>query len=183
MGKAKALKRKNFSAKVMKPASLVVKATQSYVKPVPTKVSDNFQNGRREPMTISINNVEKATHGVIQTYEELNNVARALSEATMQSASAMTKGWDEITRSAGGMMQESVERTMSASKTMMSCKSMREAMEMQNEFIKTCFDSWMAGTGKLTEISARISKEVMEPVTQQVSSTMNKIMVKTRLAA
>ncbi len=134
-------------------------------------------------MTINYNNVEKATQGVMQAYEEINDVARAFGEATMQSASALSKGFEEISRSAGGIMQESMERTMSASKTIMSCKSVKEAMELQNEFVKNCFDSWMAGTGKITEISARISKEVLEPVTQQVNTTMSKAMVKGRMVA
>ena len=44
--------------------------------------------------------------------------------------------------------------------------------------MKDCFDHWMAGTGRLTEISARTTQEAFEPVTKHASATMNKAMRK-----
>jgi phasin family protein len=132
---------------------------------------------------MSMASVEKASASVMQAYEEMNNMARAFSEASMQSAAAMTKGWEEISRTASGMVQESVARSMEASKAMMGMKDVRQMVEAQQEMVKEFCDSWMAGTGKLGEISARISQEVAEPVSTQMNSAMGKIMAKARTAA
>lgn len=134
-------------------------------------------------MNMSMESVEKATQNLMQACEEINGMARAFGEATMQSATAMTKGWEEISRSANGILQESMARTMTASKSMMGMRDMRQVMQMQQDMMKDCMDCWMAGTGKMTEISARVSKEVVEPVAQQVSGSLTKIMSKVKAAA
>jgi phasin family protein len=137
---------------------------------------------RRLTMPATIEQMDKATQGMMQAYEEINSMAKAFGEATMQSASAMTKGIDELARSASGIMQESVARTMNASKTMMAAKNPREIMDMQAEFMKDCFDCWMAGTGKISEISARVTQEVIDPVAQHANAAISKAMVKARAA-
>jgi phasin family protein len=137
---------------------------------------------RRLTMTPTIEQMDKATQGLMQAFEEMNVSAKAFGEAAMQSASAMSKGWEEISRSASGIMQESMARTMSAGKTLMAAKNPKEMMDMQAEFVKDCFDYWMAGTGKISEISARVTQEVIDPVAQHANATMSKIMVKTRAA-
>ena len=134
-------------------------------------------------MVMQIENMEKATQSMSKAYEEINSMAHAFGEATMQSASAMTKGMEEMARSASGMMQETMASSMNAGKSLMAAKNPQEAFAMQQEMMKDFFDRMMASAGKMTEISTRISKEVAEPVAQQVNTAMSKIMSKAKMAA
>src|SRR5579862_3193299 len=106
-------------------------------------------------MSPATQHIEKANQSVMQIWEEMNNFSRESMEVAMRSVAAMTKGWDETTRSTGGLIQENWTRAMTAGKTIMDAKTMQEMMNMNVEFMKDCFDSWMAGTGRVTEISAR----------------------------
>jgi phasin family protein len=176
-----AMKKKDSNKKDA-PASLHrLKGAHNGSAPAAAKTPD-FEP-RRLTMTPTIEQMDKTAQGLMQAFEEMNASAKAFGEATMQSASAMTKGWEEISRSASGIMQESMARTMSAGKTLMGAKNPKEMMDMQAEFMKDCFDCWMAGTGKLSEISARVTQEVIDPVAQHASAAMSKMMVKTRSAA
>jgi len=175
------MKKKDGSRKVA--PSNDARARGASDKPVPAaNPKTHIYKQRRTMMQAPIEHMEKTTQGMMQAYEEMNAMAKAFGEATMQSAAAMTKGWEEISRSASGILQESMARTMSAGKTMMAAKNPKEIMDMQAEFMKDCFDYWMAGTGKISEISARITQEVMDPVAQQTNAAMSKMMVKARAA-
>ncbi len=133
-------------------------------------------------MTPSTEHMEQASQGMMQAYEDMNVLARDYMDAVMRSASAMSKGLDETIRSTSGIVQESMTRAMSASKTLTGAKNMREMMDLHAEFMKDCFDCWMAGTGKISEISARSAKEVIEPMAQHANDTISKIAQKTRAA-
>jgi phasin family protein len=138
---------------------------------------------KEQPMTASTEPMEKAAQGMMQMYEEANDFARNSMEAMLRSAAAMTKGWDETARSTGGLLQESLARVVSAGKTIMSAKNPREMMDMQTEFMKDCFDCWMSGTGKLSEISSRAAKEAIEPVAQHTNNAVVKFAQKAKAAA
>jgi phasin family protein len=86
----------------------------------------------------------------------------------------MSKGYEEFSRKLGTMVQESVSRALNTSKTMLSATSIKEIGELQSEFAKDFFEQWMAGTGRLSEISARVTQEALTPVARQASDTMSK---------
>ena len=133
-------------------------------------------------MNQATDTIEKTTQGMMQMVEEVNSFTRNSMDAALRSLTAMTKGWDETARSTGGLMQESMARAVSAGKTIMGAKSMREMMDLHTELMKDYFDCWMTGTGKLSEISARTTKEAIEPVAQQASSVVTKMTQKSRAA-
>ena len=127
--------------------------------------------------------MEKVTQNFVQMVEEMNHLARAAVEANVRSVSAAAKGLDESSKSVGHLVQENLSRMISAGKTVSEAKSPRDVMTMHQDFMKDCLDLWMAGASKLSEISARTAKDVVEPVAQHTNDTINRIMQKTRAAA
>ena len=134
-------------------------------------------------MTPSTEQMQKATTSMMTVYEELGTLAREQFDATIKSAAALTKGWDELARSTSGMMQESVARAVSASKTILGARSLREVTDLHNEMVKDMFDNWVASTGKISEISARVTQDAVAPISEQSSKTFHKIVQKVKTAA
>ena len=133
-------------------------------------------------MNMSNDQMDKATQSLIQMLEDINSMACQSMDVAMKSAAAVSKGLDETTRSATTLMQDSYNKAISASKTAMNVKSIPELMDLQAEFMKDCLDSWIAGGGRISEISARATKEAIEPMTQYANSTISKIVQKSRAA-
>ena len=153
--------------------------TSSDGDPSPTSDSRRiFMTASTEPME----QMEKAAKGIMEACEEMNSLAFQNMDAAIKSATAMSNGLDEITRNAGGLVQESLTRGMNAGKMMMGAKTVREAMDMQSEFMKECFDCWVSGTGKISKIRARMTQQVFEPMTEQAHNTMNKLAQKSKAA-
>jgi phasin family protein len=133
--------------------------------------------------TETMDQMEKATQTLMQACEEMNVLARDHVDATMKAANACWQGCTEITQNVNGLVQETMTRAASASKTILSAKSMREMMDLQNEFVKDFFDYWAAGTGKISEISARATKATVDPLAEHANHTMGKIAQRVKAAA
>lgn len=127
--------------------------------------------------------MEKAAQSLVQIYEEVNAITRAAVDANLKSVSAAAKGWDESSKSAGYLLQENISRALSAGKTIAEAKSVRDVMTMQQDFMKDCVDLWMASASKLSEITARTAKDVVEPVAQTANDTFSRMLQKVRVAA
>lgn len=126
---------------------------------------------------------EKATQTMMQMCDDMNAFARASIDANLKSITAAAKGWDESSQSTTSMLRENMARLMNAGKNIGEVRSPRDFVTMQQEFMKDCMDLWMAGATKLSEISARTAKDVVEPVAQHTNDAISRIMQKTRMAA
>ena len=131
----------------------------------------------------SMAQMEKATQSLVQACEEISNMAREQVDAAMRAATVCWQGASEINQNMNGLVQESVSRAVNAGKTIMGARTMREAMELQNDFMKDFFDCWVAGTGKISEIGARVTKQAVDPLAEQANSAMSKIAQRTKVAA
>jgi phasin family protein len=134
-------------------------------------------------MNNSSEHFEKASQGMIEACEEMSVTCRRSMDAMIESTTALSKGCEEFSRKIGDLMQESMSRTIAASKNMMAAKSPKEFADLHNEFMKESVDRWMAGTGRLSEISARMTQETFEPVTKHANAAINKAMHKTQQQA
>jgi len=130
----------------------------------------------------SLDQVEKAAQSVMQACEEVGTMAREHVDATMRAATAAWEGCTEINQNMSGLIQESVARAMNAGKTIMSAKSVKEAMDLHADFVKDAFDCWVAGTGKISEISARVTKEAIDPLAEHANKTFGKIAQRAKAA-
>jgi phasin family protein len=66
---------------------------------------------------------------------------------------------------------------------MMTAKSMPEAMNCHTEFMKECFDQFVATTGKMSEVAARTAQEAMSPIADQTNNSIAKFTQKIKHAA
>jgi phasin family protein len=126
--------------------------------------------------------IEKTTQGMMKACEDASAMARDHLDAAMKSAAVMSKGMEQIASQASGLFKESMERTMNAGKTMMSAKNPKEIADLHSELVKDVFDCWVAGTGKISEISARMTQDAMAPMAEQTNNTISKIAQKAKAA-
>ena len=127
--------------------------------------------------------IEKASQGMIEACEEMSATARRSVDAMIESTTALSKGCEEFGRKLGNLMQESMTRSVAAGKNLLAAKSPKEFADLHNEYMKDCFDHWMAGTGRLSEISTRTTQEAFEPVTKHAHAAINKAVRKTQQAS
>jgi len=115
---------------------------------------------------------------VSKAFGDMNLAVANYISAVNKSNTAMWQGIEEITRSVSGLSQESFARAISAYTTLASVKSPQEALETHTDFVKDSFDSAVANSSKVSEISVRTAQDAMSPLTQHANDAMTCVMNK-----
>jgi phasin family protein len=131
-------------------------------------------------MPSSPNGINDFTNAFTKAIEDINALISSYVSAATKSNAALWQGIEDITRSVGGLTQESFARTVSAYTTLSSAKTPQEAADMHAGFMKDSFDSAVANSGKVSEISVRIAQEAMNPLTQHANETISTMVKKTK---
>ena len=129
------------------------------------------------------NDANDFTQTMMKACEDANAMMSSYVSATTKSSAAALQGFEDMTRNMSGFMQESMARSVSACKAMMSAKSPQEAADTHAEFLKDCFDGIVAGGSKISEISLRTAKGAIDPIAQHTNETVGAVMKKAKVAA
>jgi phasin family protein len=131
-------------------------------------------------MTASAHIPHDFTNTLTKACEEMNNLTANFIGAATKSNAAAWQGLEDLARNMGGIMQESLTRSVHAYTAMTGVKSPQEAAETHADFLKDSFDSAMATSGKLSEISLRTAQSAIQPLTQHANEAMGAIMKKAK---
>jgi phasin family protein len=117
---------------------------------------------------------------VAKAFEDINAAVSNYVSAVTKSSAALWQGIEEITRNVGGLSQENFSRVMSAYTALASCKTPQEAITTQTDFVKESFDNAVANGSKVSELSVRVAKEAIGPLTQHANETISAVMNKVK---
>lgn len=115
---------------------------------------------------------------VMKAYEDAQKVMASYMEATTKASAAAMKGLEEMSRNMSGLMQDSYSRAVEACKTMMAAKTPQEVADKHAAFVKEYLDNMMAGSSKMSEVSMKVAKDTIDPLTQHANETVSSMMKK-----
>jgi phasin family protein len=84
-------------------------------------------------------------------------------DVAMKSFSAMSKGFQDIAKEAADYAKQSFETSSAAAERLMASKSIDKAFEVQSEYAKSAYESFVAQATKMGELYADIAKEAYKP--------------------
>lgn len=112
---------------------------------------------------------EKAAKG----YDQLFSYGKETAEAYVKAANAAGKGVETLHNEIFNFSKQTIEDNMAAAKALMSSKSVHEVLELQTDFVKQTFDTYVGEATKLGEILATTTKDAFEPIQTRLQSWMN----------
>lgn len=95
-------------------------------------------------------------------------------EAITKSSAILAKGMEDILKTCMEIAQESTEKSQSVAKTIMSCKTLNEFMDVQTKLAQASFDDFMTNATRISEKAVKLGTEVFEPINDQMGKTMKK---------
>jgi phasin family protein len=113
--------------------------------------------------------VEAGLKTAAQQFEKVTALGKNNVEAVVQSTTIVAKGCEEISKNLWSWMQTSMEQSVSMGKQAMAVKTLRELVDLQTDFMRSCMDQSLNETTKITAISTRVVGQAMEPINQRVS--------------
>ncbi len=129
-------------------------------------------------MTTPPNGLNDIPENVAKAFENINSVISDYIAAVTKSNTVLWQGVEEIMRSVGGLSQESFARVVSAYNTLASAKTPQDVIGTQTDFVRDSIDNAVAGGNKVSELSIRVAKETIAPLTQHANETINAAMSK-----
>jgi len=109
---------------------------------------------------------EKAAKG----YEQLMTFGKDTAEAMIKSANAAGKGIETINGEVFAYTRKSVEDSVSATKAILAAKSVDEAIQLQTEFGKTAFETYVDELAKFGDLALAFTRESAGPLQARVSA-------------
>lgn len=106
--------------------------------------------------------------------QDASNASRENVEAVVKCTTTFAKGFEEIMRVSMSMAQDAAERQGRFMKDVLSVKTLNEFTEVQNRIAQSNFEDFMSGATKLTEMSIKVLNDSIDPLNEQLNSTIKK---------
>lgn len=119
--------------------------------------------------------MERMANSLIQACNEASAMTRCSMDASLQSATALARGCEDMMQCMTSLFQNAIGQNISASRAMMGARTLRDLMEAQSGFMRSGMEFMMSEMGRLSQISARTAQQAAEPVSNQMQATISRL--------
>lgn len=110
----------------------------------------------------------------LKAFEDAGSSSKETYEAFVSSFNITVKGLEGVTAETAAYTKKAVEDLVAVSKTVVGAKSLREVVDIQNDYTKAAFDNFLAFTNKIGEMTVQFTQEAVEPVSRQLGTVFKK---------
>jgi phasin family protein len=100
---------------------------------------------------------------MIKDFEEFQTAGKENLEAAVASATAMTKGFQDIASEVADYSRKSFEDSTAVFEKAVAAKSIDKALEVQTDFAKTAYEAYIGQVTKIGELYVAAAKEAYKP--------------------
>lgn len=125
-------------------------------------------------LELTAGNVERVTTHMIKNVEDWTGANKEFFDAYTSYCTTWTKGCEEISRTYMTTYQNLAQSWMQCCKSMLTAKTMKEAMDTQGDYMRTQFDTVLAEGTKISELCVKLATEASEPVQTQWNQMVTK---------
>lgn len=114
---------------------------------------------------------ERAMRG----YDQFFAFSKDTAEAMIKSANAAGKGLETINSEVLSFTRKSVEDGILASKAIMAAKSVNEAIQLQTEYSKAAFETYVDELAKFGDMALALTRSAATPLQARVSAFVDMV--------
>lgn len=107
---------------------------------------------------------------VSKTYDQMMSFGKDNAEAVIKAATVASKGLETMNGQIFAFARKSFEESITASKAVMSAKSLDEALQLQGEYGKAAFQDYIDEMAKFGEMALSIAKDTAIPLQARASA-------------
>lgn len=113
--------------------------------------------------------MEQAGNRMFKGYEELAEMQKANMDAVVASASELMKGSEEMGKAIFTIGRSNLDHSLSATKSLMTAKSVREFVDLQSDYVKQSIDTMMSDASRLSDMAMKLASSSVEPIQNRVN--------------
>ncbi|MGH6887717.1 MAG: phasin family protein [Rhizomicrobium sp.] len=134
-------------------------------------VGDNFETAMKNGSQAFKSELDKA----VKSYDRIFDYGRDALEAYVQAANAAGKGVETLHNEIYSYSRQSFADSVSTAKAVFGSKSVHEAFELQSDFVKSSFESYVGEVTRLGEIAFATAKEAIVPLQGRVQAWVDTV--------
>jgi phasin family protein len=106
---------------------------------------------------------------MFKSFEDIQKMSKDQFDAAAVSATALSKGFQQLATETSDFSKKSFEASSGLFEKLAGVKTLDKAIEVQTEFAKSAYETFVAQATKMSEICASIAKEVYKPVEEAIA--------------
>ncbi|MDH5750134.1 MAG: TIGR01841 family phasin [Rhodospirillales bacterium] len=158
--------------------SAAVAAGKDAVESVVKAGNEAAAKGLEQAVALTKEQVEAAAKTgseVFRTVEDMVAFSKANMDAVMASSSIFAKGIQDFNSLMFDLAQTSLEDSVAATQALLKCKSVTEAVEVQNDLVRNSYTKTVNDSRKLSDISARVSEASLAPLSDRFNEAVERL--------
>lgn len=139
-------------------------------------VKENSAEAFETVEALSVNGanvVREQVQRSMDAFRGFSDLARENVEAFTASANTATKGIEALNARAVAFSKTSIETGMEAARALSGVKSVHEAIELQTDFARTAFETYVKEVNALTGLMSTMVKDTIRPLNERGSAYVN----------
>jgi hypothetical protein len=100
--------------------------------------------------------------------DDFQKMGKTNYEAVLRSYSELNKGFQAIGAKVTDYSKQAFEDATRAFEQMVGAKSLEQAIEIQSQYAKKAYDTWVAEASKIGEMYAAVARDAYKPVEKVV---------------
>lgn len=141
-------------------------ATRKTTEKVEAAAQDNVQNAANAAHTSINEGVERMTKGMGQ----FGSFAQENTEAFMQAASTMAKGFEKVSQENVDYAKRQFESSSEQMQALTKAKSPQEFMEAQTELFRASMEAQISQVNKVSDMMVATAKDAAQPLSKRYSA-------------
>ena len=126
-------------------------------------------------VTASSDALKQGLDKAVKSYDNVASFNKATLEALMQSASVTTKGIEALNAETLAFSKQSLEDAVAATKAALTSRSIQELVEVNSDFAKSAFDSYIGQFTKMGDMIVTLAKSAAEPLNGRTAALVDVI--------
>lgn len=151
------------------------KKTPPKAKPAKQAAKANTET-MEQAMTMTKENVEKASQSILKGYDEMTQLSQKNVEAFVAAGNVWAKGAENIGKAYFNMLQVSAEAGAEATQAIFAAKTVKEAVDLQSGFAKSNMETLVSEGKKINDITVKVANEAFAPIQAQMNETVETLL-------
>jgi len=126
-------------------------------------------------MSASSEAVKQSMEKAMKSFDDIASFNKSTVDALVQSANAASKGLEALSAEVMSYSKQSIEDYMAATKAAMGSRSVQEFMEINTDYAKTAFDSYVGRFTKLGDMASTTAKDAFEPLSGRFNALIEAV--------
>ena len=123
-------------------------------------------------MSASSDAVKQTMEKAMKGFDDIASFNKGTVDAFVQSANAASKGIEALSAEVMSYSKQSIEDYIAATKAAMGSRSVQEFMEINTDYAKTAFDTYVGRFTKLGDMASATAKDAIEPLSGRLNAFM-----------